>query len=88
MYRKDPRWQSHKAWTIGSLEQCGYTNREHELHAKKWSPADNKKAHNYGYCCSNTQILKEKLQYFEMIFPLVEKQDAVHFSGGGAAGGL
>ena len=34
------------------------------------------------------QILEEKLQYFETIFPLVEKQDDVYFRGGGAAGGL
>ena len=46
VYRKNPRWQSHKAWTTGSLEQCGYTNREHEVDAKKWSLADEKKAND------------------------------------------
>ena len=30
----------------------------------------------------------DMLQYFETIFPLVEKQDEVYFRGGGAAGGL
>ena len=42
--------------------------------------------HDYMVCYH--VVHTEKLQYFETIFPLVEKQDDVYFRGGGAAGGL